>query len=418
MRAPHRWLEDRLDLERFRRKYLSKSFPVHHTFFLGEITLISFVTLVATGIFLLLNYEPSGRLVMDQGRHVPAAYASVRYIDTLPFGQVLRSVHHWAAHVMIAAAFLHFLSKFLTGAYKKPRELTWLLGVGLLVLVVIASFTGYALPDDAFAVTATRIGYGILDAVPWVGGWLAKVAMGGDYPTMHSLPRLQALHVFLFPVLIAALIGLHLLLVVKQKHLQPGYAREVAPGRILGVPLAPHQAMLLAILTLLYLGTLFPVGGAFNVHPITTFGPPGPSTPSVKPDWYLLWIYGILQMIPSSWRYSVLGAGIDPEFLGGVLPPALLVILALALPFRDRSPVMLRHMESPRDHSLRTGIAFGLITFFLVASLAGYHEGLGLSITACWILIVAAPVAVVAGTTAGLRFRARGARTGPGRDGG
>lgn len=404
-------------MDRLRRKFLSKSFPVHHTFFLGEITLVAFLTLVGTGVFLALNYEPSSRQVSYLGQQVPASYASVRYIDALPFGRVIRSVHHWSAHMMVAAAFLHLLAKFLTGSYKKPRELTWLIGVGLLGLIVVTAFTGYALPDDAFAVTATRIGYGILDSVPWIGGWLAKVALGGDYPTVHSIPRLQAVHVFLFPLALAALIGLHLLLVVKQKHLQPRYAREVAPGRILGIPMLPQQAVLFVVLILIYLGVLFPVGGLFDVHPVTLFGPPGPSTPSVKPDWYFLWIYGLLQMIPSSWHVSFLGTGIGPEFLGGVLIPAALVLLAVLLPFRGRSPVKLRYMEPPADHALRTGFASALIAFLLVASVAGYHESLGLSVATLWILILAVPAAVWAGTAIVLRATAR-RRGGPDANGG
>lgn len=166
----YRWLDERLDLRGLYHKVLRKAFPVHHSFFLGEITLFAFVVLVLTGVFLTLNYEPSIREVrLADGRTVPAAYASVLYIDSLPFGAVIRSLHHWSAHVMIAAAFLHMLRILLSGAYKKPRELNYLVGLGLLGLTVVTAFTGYALPYDNYAVTATRIGYGIAHSIPWIG---------------------------------------------------------------------------------------------------------------------------------------------------------------------------------------------------------------------------------------------------------
>lgn len=142
----YKWLDERLDLQRLNSKLFRKAFPVHHTFFLGEITLFAFVVLVLTGVFLTLNYEPSIREVTTpDGQKLPAAYASILYIDSLPFGAVIRSLHHWSAHIMIAAAFLHMIRIHLSGAYKKPRELNWLVGIGLLVLAIVTAFTGYAL---------------------------------------------------------------------------------------------------------------------------------------------------------------------------------------------------------------------------------------------------------------------------------
>ncbi len=127
----YQWLDERLDITRFNNKVLRKAFPVHHTFFLGEITLFAFVVLILTGIFLTFNYEPSTRLIKVAGYTDPvqAAYASILYIDSLPFGAVIRSMHHWSAHIMIAAAFLHLLRILLSGAYKKPRELNWIIGM-------------------------------------------------------------------------------------------------------------------------------------------------------------------------------------------------------------------------------------------------------------------------------------------------
>ncbi len=205
----YKWLDERLDLTGLYQKVLRKAFPVHHSFFLGEITLFAFVVLVLTGIFLTLNFEPSIREVkLPDGRTVPAAYGSILYIDSLPFGAVIRSLHHWSAHVMIAAAFLHMLRILLTGAYKKPRELNYLVGLGLLGLAVVTAFTGYALPYDNYAVTATRIGYGIAASIPWIGGTLAEVMFGGEFPgSAKSIPRLFSLHVLWLPLLLMASSG-------------------------------------------------------------------------------------------------------------------------------------------------------------------------------------------------------------------
>lgn len=403
------WWEQRLDISRLREKYLRKAFPVHHTFFLGEITLCAFVVMVLTGLFLVLNYVPSGRSIKVGGETIPLAFDSVRYINSLPFGQVLRSVHHWSAHIMVAAAFLHLVSKLLSGGYKNPRELTWLLGVGILVLTVVAAFTGYALPDDAFSVTATRIGYGIASSIPWIGTWLAKAFFGGDYPTLHSLPRIYAIHILIIPVMIAAVVGVHLLLVVKHKHQQPGYARRIAPGRVLGMPMVPEQALVMGIVLLVLMGVVFVVGGVFDVHPIEAFGPPGVSTPVVKPDWYFLWIYGLLQMIPSAAHFRLGGGDFGPEFFGGVVLPGLLGLAAVLLPLLDRSRKPLRYLEAPSRHVVRSGVVAGLFVFFFVTSLAGYHTETRIPIWTLWVMLAAGPLGAGL-VTAGLLRRMADAR--------
>ena len=388
-----RWLDERLETNKLERKLLRKSFPVHHSFFLGEIALFSFITLVLTGIFLTLNYEPSTRLVALDGQQVPAAYASVHRIDRLPFGAVIRSVHHWSAHVMIVAAFLHLLRILLSGAYKKPREVNWFVGLGLLGLTILTAFTGYALPFDAYAVTATKIGYGIGASIPWVGSWIAQVMFGGEFPTAQSVPRLYPIHMLWLPLGLIGLIGLHLLVMVKQKHTQPRYAQSVAPGKVLGVPAWPHQGLMSGILFLVYLGLVFMIGGAFIAHPIEAFGPPTATTPEVKPDWYFLWLYGLLKVITIP-EFQILGASITPEFIGGVLIPGALGGVAAILPFVDTIKNKQRYLELPSQHPVRTSVTLGLLAFFLMATLAGYKDELGLSAGFLWLLILGVPVLV------------------------
>jgi cytochrome b-561 len=398
----YKWLDERLNLGRLRKKFLRKAFPVHHSFYLGELTLVAFVVLVLTGFFLTMMYEPSSRLITTPAGLVPAATASVVYIDSLPFGRVLRSVHHWSAHLMIAVGGLHLLRIFLTGAYKKPREINWWVGIGLLVLTVVGAFTGFALPFDSFAITAAKIGYGIADAIPWVGGWLATVFFAGRYPTTHSLPRLLPIHVLWIPLLVTSLIGIHLLVMVKQKHTQPGWARLQAPGKIVGVPLVPQQSAMILVLLFLYLGVVFILGGLFTVHPVEAVASAAESSAIMRPDWYFLWVYGLLQMTPASWHWHWLGAEIGPEFIGGVLLPMLVVAPVVLVPLLDRRAAPMLYAEQPTLHPWRTGLAVGFVAFLFVAALAGYHEDLKWPIPLFWGLLLAGPPSLALGVRAAL----------------
>ena len=234
------WLDERLELKKFKEKFLAKTFPTHPTFLLGEIALFSFVTLVATGIILGLLYEPSIQGVPLFGATVPAAYASVVKIDLLPLGMITRRIHHWAAMVMIAAILTHLSRIYFTSAYRRPREVNWLIGLGLLGITLGAAFTGYLLPYSQFSVTATSIAYYITKSVPWVGGWIARLLFAGEFPAVGTVPRFFFLHVMLIPVLLMSLVGLHLTILVKQKHTAPRASKSLhgAEGRrqLIGTP--------------------------------------------------------------------------------------------------------------------------------------------------------------------------------------
>ncbi|WP_457630749.1 cytochrome b [Oceanithermus sp.] len=389
----YRWLDERLDLSRFNKKYLNKAFAVHHSYFIGEIALFAFITLVITGIFLTFNYEPSIRMVKVAGKELPAAYASVLYIDSLPFGAVLRSVHHWSASIMIAASFIHLLRILISGTYKRPREINWFLGLLLLVVAIVTSFTGYSLPYDAFSATATSIGYGIGTSMPYIGEWISQVIFGGEFPTVHSIPRVYSLHVLWFPLLLMALLGMHMLVMVKQKHTQPAYAKKVAPGRILGVPLMPQQAYMSTILFLLYLAVVFFIAGSYIAHPIEVFGPPTAATPAVKPDWYLIWIYGILQIIPGDLKINLPGGAVmNSEFIGSILIPGILGVAAVLLPFLDTRATKMRYMELPTRHPVRTGVTFALLAFLITTTLAGWKQELGFTAGQLWAIIIGSSV--------------------------
>jgi cytochrome b-561 len=397
------WLDERLDLTAFMRKYGRKVFPVHSTFFFGEMALFAFVILVATGVYLALIYTPSNAEVTVNGKTLPEAYASVNLIESIPVANLFRNVHHWAAHVMVVAILLHVMRIFFTGTYRKPREVNWIVGVVLLGLTLMAGFVGYALPYDAYAVTATGIGYSIARSIPWVGNVAADLFFGGAFPTLGSVPRLYTIHVFIVPALITLVVAIHLTIIVKQKHTQPGYAKRLAePEKVLGVPAWPYQAILAGQLLLLMFGILFLLAAAVPPHQLSDFGPPGPTTPEVKPDWYLLWIYGFLKIVPPRISFHLFGATVGPNFIGGLLFPAtvfLILVLAPWIDWTNRHALRrFEYLQPPRQAPIRLAAGLAMLSFLASLFVAAYYTSLGFSLAEIWafVLIVPAEVAVAA----------------------
>jgi len=391
------WLEERLQLSALQQKYGRKAFPVHSTFFLGEMAAISFLILVVTGIYLGLIYTPSITEITVAGQKLPEAFASVQLIESIPVANLIRNVHHWAAHVMIATLQLHAFRVYFTGTYRKPREITWVLGVVLFGLTLAAGFVGYALPWDAFAVTATGIGFGLARSIPVVGHLLGDLFFGGAFPSLGSLPRLYTIHVVVIPASIAAAVGLHLLLVLKQKHSMPGYARKLAePGKVLGIALWPYHALLAGQLVFLMLGALSLLAAFVPVHPLAAYGPPTPETPVVKPDWYLLWIFGFLKLIPAGFGLTLGPVTIGPEFLGGVLFPGLVFGALTLVPWLDRTNRRalrrFEYMEPPPQAPLRLALGVGALTFVGTLLFASYYDQVGLTLGQIWLLVLSVPL--------------------------
>ncbi len=391
------WLEDRLQLGALQEKYGRKVLPVHSTFFLGEIAAISFLILVLTGIYLGLIYTPSITEITVAGQKLPEAFASVQLIESIPAANLIRNVHHWAAHVMIVSILLHALRVFFSGAYRKPRELTWVFGVALLGLTLAAGFVGYALPWDAFSVTATGIGFGLARSIPIIGQLLADLFFGGVFPSLGSLPRLYTIHVVIIPLTLLSILSLHLLLVLKQKHTMPGYARKLAePDKVLGISLWPYHALLAGQVLFLMLGGLSLLAAFVPVHPLAAYGPPTAETPSVKPDWYLLWIFGFLKLIPSGVGVSIGPVTIGPEFLGGVLFPGLVFGVMTLVPWLDRTnrKVLGRfeYLQPPTEAPLRLALGVGVLSLIGMLLFASYYDQVGLTLGQIWLLVVGIPV--------------------------
>ncbi len=290
-----KWFDERLELKKFKAKFLAKTFPTHPTFLLGEMALFSFITLVATGLFLGFLYEPSSGMVSLFGAKVPAAYASVVRIDLLPLGMIVRRIHHWSAMLMIAAILAHLARIYFTAAYRKPREINWLVGIALLGVTLLAAFTGYLLPYSQFSVTATSIAYYIAKSTPWIGDWIARLLFAGDFPSAGTVPRFFFMHVMLIPALLVTFVSVHLLILVKQKHTEPGANRnrkEAREGRrLIGIPVWPEQAavslsfFLFLLSVVVLMATYIPLESHRKLWPaghreLRSCGPTGISCPS------------------------------------------------------------------------------------------------------------------------------------------
>jgi cytochrome b-561 len=401
------WLEQRVGLHDLYTKYGRKAFPVHSTYFFGEMAMFAFVILVLTGIYLGLLYVPSSAEVQyvpegaptgTEGYTLPESYASILLIESIPVANLLRNVHHWTAHVMIISILLHTGRIFFSGTYRKPREITWIFGVVLLLLTLGAAFFGYALPFDSYALTATTIGYSIARSIPLIGEFASEFVFGGNFPTLGSLPRMYTLHIVVIPVLIALALGAHLILVLKTKHSQPGYARKVAePGRVLGVPLWPYQALFAGQLVMLMFGALLLLAAFVPPHPVEAYGPPNPNTPEVKPDWYLMWLYGLLKITPAFELDTPIGA-ITPDFVAGLIFPALLFLLLAIAPFLDRTNRG-RHVrryeyyQPPAQAPVRLTIGVAVISYILMLLVAAYYDDpLGLTVGQMWFLSLPVPL--------------------------
>jgi ubiquinol-cytochrome c reductase cytochrome b subunit len=385
-----RWIDRRLGVDSWARKGLRKVFPDHWSFLLGEIALFTFLVLLATGIFLTLFYRPDATpVVYDgpyeplRGREVSAAYESVlRLSFQVRAGLVMRQIHHWAALVFVASIVVHAARVFFTGAFRRPREVNWLVGVGLLVLALMMGFTGYSLPDDLLSGTGLRIAYSALISIPFIGPYLAYLAFGGEFPTHGIIPRLFVMHVMLFPALLIALITAHLAILVQQKHTQfPGPGRR--EDNVVGKRLWPSQVFKSTGLMLLTAAVLAVMGGLVQINPVWTYGPFDATIVSApaQPDWYMGWLEGAIRLFPP-FEPQIFGVTIPAMFIPGVVLPGVFFTLLALWPFIEQRVTrdMAEHhlLERPRDNPVRTGIGAGALAFVAILTLAGGNDVLAL----------------------------------------
>ena len=385
-----RWVDDRLGATHFLRTALNKVFPDDWSFMLGEIALYCFVILVITGVYLTLFFNPSGREVVYHGRYVPLsglrmseAYESTVHLSfDVRAGLVFRQVHHWAALVFLAAIVTHVSRVFFTGAFRRPREINWIVGVTLLVAALFNGFAGYSLPDDLLSGTGLRIAYSVVLAVPFVGTWAAFLVFGGRFPGDALIPRLFILHVLLVPALISALLGAHLAILWRQKHTQfAGSLGEVTrtEHNVVGSRLWPTYAARSIGLFAAVFAVLCGLGGVAQINPIWLYGPFKASavTTAAQPDWYVGWLEGALRIFPP-WRIHVAGYTISEIFWPAVLLPLVTFGLLYAWPFLEQRVTGDREehhlLDRPRDRPVRSAVGAGALTFFVVLFVAGAQD--------------------------------------------
>ncbi len=382
-----RWLDDRLHGARGVRVLLRKVFPDHWSFLLGEVVLYSFIILLLTGTFLTLWFQPSMTDIIYHGSYLPLrgvrmsqAYASTLQISfDVRGGLLIRQIHHWAADLFMAGIFAHMLRVFFTGAYRKPREINWLIGITLLTLGLLEGLFGYSLPDDLLSGAGLRILEGVIQSIPLVGSYVAFFLFGGAFPGHDIVPRLYILHVLVIPALILALVSAHLFLMFFQKHTQmPGKGRT--NQNVVGAPLYPYfmaktGAFFFFVFAALALASTFA-----QINPIWLYGPFNPVAMSAgsQPDFYMGMLEGALRVMPA-WQWVVFGHTFAFNvFIPALVPLGLVFTLAALWPFLEQwvtGDKREHHVnDRPRNAPTRTALGIAVITFYGILWAEGAND--------------------------------------------
>jgi ubiquinol-cytochrome c reductase cytochrome b subunit len=347
------WLAERYDVdtvEQFAEKQAHKPLPSHvgfwHTF--GSLSLYLFLNQVVTGILLMIYYRPT----------TDTAFESIRFIITKAhFGWLIRGLHAWGATLMVLCVLVHMIRTFFMGAYKKPRELTWVIGVFVFGCTVTFGFTGYLLPWNQLSYWATTVGTEITGAIPVVGAYTRTLLRGGEGVTGETLARFYVVHVVVLPWVLTMLIATHIFLMRVQglsTYERVGEEKHIEEGQ--GIPFFPHHVLKEGVIFCLLIGALvtliilWPVELGEKADPFVT--PEG-----IKPEWYFLSTYQLLKYFP-----KLLG------ILVSFIPPLVLVLW----PFLDRTPE--RHPKK-RPFAVAIGIAALVlaIVFGVVGQLSERH---------------------------------------------
>ncbi|HKZ22065.1 MAG TPA: cytochrome b N-terminal domain-containing protein [candidate division Zixibacteria bacterium] len=318
----YQWLDERVDLKKFQDLAAHKTVPQHkHTiwYYLGGMTLFLFVVQVVTGILLLLYYRPSAE----------QAFESVQFIMTeVTFGWLVRSIHSWSANLMIFTLFLHMFSVFFMKAYRKPRELTWVSGVLLFFLALGFGFSGYLLPWNQLAYSATKVGTEIAGAVPLVGDFILKFLRGGTEVSGATLTRFYGFHVAVLPMIATAVLLLHLFLVQKQGMSRPLELKSANPAPA-DIPFFPNFFLRDVLGWTLALGVLVALASIFPWELGEKADPLAPAPAGIKPEWYFLFMFQTLKFLPAKILFF------EGEILGILFFTVLFGIL-IFVPFLDK----------------------------------------------------------------------------------
>lgn len=312
-----RWLLKRFPVWPVIDFFSRKRVPSHrHSgwYMMGGLALFFFVVQVVTGILLMVYYRPSQPWMSVQ-----------RIMMEVPYGNLIRSIHHWSANLMVLAVFVHLFSTFFMKAYRPPRELTWVTGLGLAGLTMTFGFSGYLLPWDDLSFFATRVGISEIEKMPVLGIWLADLIRGGPDVTVETIGRFYPLHVVVLPLLVLGLIATHLAFIQVQGVSEPDsfralpqvekrYHRFFTEFLVGEIPIWLFAGALLVALSTVWPRVLAPEAN-----------PAAPAPMGIKPEWYFLSQYQALKLFPG--HLELLGQAVL-----GLVPVGL-----LAVPFIDRS---------------------------------------------------------------------------------
>lgn len=381
------YIDDRLASASFTKRLVDKVFPDHWSFMLGEVALYSFIILLLTGTYLTLFFNPSMTEVIYNGSYVPlkGVKMSEAFSSTLAIsfdvrgGLLMRQIHHWAALFFTAAVSVHLLRVFFTGAFRKPREINWVIGTLLLVLALLEGFSGYSLPDDLLSGTGLRIAEGIIQAIPLVGTYVAMFLFGGEFPGTDIMPRLYSIHILLIPGILLALITVHLIMVFYQKHTQfPGPGRT--ESNVVGFRLFPIYMAKAGGFFFVVFGITVLIAALVTINPVWLYGPYTPSqvTAGSQPDWYIGWLDGAVRLTPNletNW--------FGYTFSWNILIPALIIpgIMFTALGLYpwieawatgDKREHHL--LDRPRNAPVRTGLGVMSLVFYMILVISGGND--------------------------------------------
>lgn len=320
------WVSERYDLSAIEYLIKKKEVPIHkHSiwYYFGGITLFFFMVQVGTGILLLLYYRPTAE----------AAFESVQFIMTeVRFGWLIRSVHSWAANLMVFAAFIHLFSVFFMKSYRRPRELTWVSGVFLLLLAMGFGFSGYLLPWNELAFFATKVGTEIVAVVPVIGGFLLKFLRGGEDVTGATLTRFFGFHVAVLPMITTLLLTFHLWVIQKQgMSTPPSIERKQQKPK--SMPFVPNFLLRDLLGWILALGALAAIAAIFPWELGVKADPFAPAPAGIRPEWFFVFMFQTLKVIPAKVLFM------DGEVLG-VLGFGLAGLALILVPFLDKKAAL------------------------------------------------------------------------------
>jgi ubiquinol-cytochrome c reductase cytochrome b subunit len=407
------YLDERVGVAGILKEFGRKVFPDHWSFMLGEVALYSFLVLLLSGTFLTFFFQPSMEPVIYEGVYGPlkGAEMSIAYASTLDIsfevrgGLLMRQVHHWAALLFVAAAGLHMLRVFFTGAFRKPREINWVVGFVLFVLGMAGGFTGYSLPDDLLSGNGLRIIDGMIKGIPVIGAYTSSLLFGGEFPGEEIVARLYGLHILLVPALILVFIVIHLFMVVIHKH-----THYSGPGRtdanVVGYPLMPVYVAKAGGFFFIVFGVIMLIAATITINPVWNYGgyDPSPVSAGTQPDWYIGWLDGALRLAPTgievvvggnTWAWNIL--------LPMIVGVGFLVVVA-AYPFIEAwvtGDKREHHvLDRPRNAPTRTAIGAAGVTFYAVLwagagtdlIATNFKMSLNQVLTAMQILLLVGPV--------------------------